>query len=605
MKKRILSAAAALIIALLCAFQVSANEIADVVIGEREVQSWIDGELTKTAGETAEWYVIALAQSGKYDFSSYKSALLNYLKNNKVYSASSRQKYALALIAVGSDDSYIQTVMNDSIGKQGIMSWIFGLHLLNNGYKSDSHTTESVIDKILSLQKQDGGWAVSGTASDVDTTAMAVCALAPNKENAEVKSAVDKAVDLLSERQCADGDFKSYGIENLESTAQVLTALSALSIDAETDKRFIKDGNTVFNGIRKYALKSGGYCHTVGGEFNHNATSQALYASVAYDRFKSGKSPLFILDLRNRQSSESNEPASAATTGNAANEIKTTAPKTSVKPVNQNKTEKITKAAAAKADKTAAENAKKEANNKPAAAYRTENSSVGQVSQSAAKHTSKRKDKRAEKTASKRTQQRTAKTVLSESTPTASSDSAPKKSSGGYKPYFIAAIAAAVVIGAIISRKKPKNIIFIVLLGAAAAAFIMLTNFESAKSHYSDVPKNGNSSVSIEIRCDAVAGKEDFIPEDGIILEKTEVLISDGESVYDVLKDAAAQNKIQMETSGSGGSVYVEGLANIYEFQFGSASGWVYTVNGERTAKSSSEYILSPDDAILWEYTIK
>ena len=107
------------------------------------VQNWISSSLAANAGVSSEWYILALSQSGSYDFSAYQTALKDYLNNNKVSSASSRQKYALAFIATGSADTYISDVMENSIGKQGVMSWIFGLHLLNNGYTSEDFGNEN------------------------------------------------------------------------------------------------------------------------------------------------------------------------------------------------------------------------------------------------------------------------------------------------------------------------------------------------------------------------------------------------------------------------------------------------------------------------------
>lgn len=59
------------------------------------------------------------------------------------------------------------------------MSYIYGEHILNNGYTSASFTQESVAESIISMQLSDGGWAIMGNYSDVDVTAMAVQALAP------------------------------------------------------------------------------------------------------------------------------------------------------------------------------------------------------------------------------------------------------------------------------------------------------------------------------------------------------------------------------------------------------------------------------------------
>lgn len=252
---------------------------------------------TQNAGISAEWYVIALRQYGWTDFSNYETALLSYLENTQVYSPASRQKYALALLAVGSENEYIQNTLNDSIGEQGIMSWIYGMHLLNNGCVSDIHTLQEVKDMILSLQLTDGGWAVTGATGDVDVTAMAVQALAPSYEtDGAVKNALDKALTFLSSQQLTDGDYASYGAGNPESTAQVMIALSALDIDCTKDSRFIKEGKTLFDGIEKYQLPDGSYCHQQDGTSNETATAQVLCAMVSYVRMNNGQSGLYLLD---------------------------------------------------------------------------------------------------------------------------------------------------------------------------------------------------------------------------------------------------------------------------------------------------------------------
>lgn len=265
--------------------------------GVGNIQQWIDGALTKNAGATSEWYVLALGQSGEYNFTSYVKALKEYLNSHTVSSATSRQKYAIALAATGSTDSYISSVMEETIGEQGIMSWVYGLHLLNNGYVSSKETVATVKDKILSLQLADGGWAIMGTNGDSDVTSMVIQALAPyyNKDT-EITAAVDKALTLLSSCQLEDGDYAGYGVANLESTAQVITALSSLGIDGEKDSRFIKNGNTLFDGLRKYQLTDGSFCHELDGGYNDNATVQAFYAMVSYTRMMEGKSGLYILD---------------------------------------------------------------------------------------------------------------------------------------------------------------------------------------------------------------------------------------------------------------------------------------------------------------------
>ena len=262
------------------------------------VQDWIDGDLTNDAGEGSEWYIIALSNYGGYDFSNYNTALNKYLSANEIGSASSKLKFALTYIAIGDKTNpYINEVLGNSIGEQGIMSLVFGLHLLNNGYSSDAYSANGLVGEILALQLADGGFSVMGEYGDVDVTAMTVQALASYYDNnTDVKSTVDGALDFLSARQLENGGYSAYGVENPESTAQVIIALSALDIDACADNRFIKNGNTVFDGISRFLLPDGSFCHKEGGASDATATAQVLSASIAYENFKNGKSSFYVFN---------------------------------------------------------------------------------------------------------------------------------------------------------------------------------------------------------------------------------------------------------------------------------------------------------------------
>ena len=53
------------------------------------------------------------------------------------------------------------------------------------------------------------------------------------------------------------------------------------------------------------------------------------------------------------------------------------------------------------------------------------------------------------------------------------------------------------------------------------------------------------------------------------------------------------------------GSSYVEGIANLYEFDCGEQSGWLYLVNGWSPNYTSDCYLLSDGDAVTWYYTCR
>lgn len=131
---------------------------------------------------------------------------------------------------------------------------------MNNGLQSKEYTSEDLTGDILSARLSDGGWAITGTVSDVDVTAMAIQALAPQyADNAEVRNAIDAALSLLSARQLENGGFQSYGKENPESAAQVITALSSLGMDAAQTESFIKNGRSSLDAMLDFRLETGAF----------------------------------------------------------------------------------------------------------------------------------------------------------------------------------------------------------------------------------------------------------------------------------------------------------------------------------------------------------
>ena len=99
--------------------------------------------------------------------------------------------------------------------------------------------------------------------------------------------------------------------------------------------------------------------------------------------------------------------------------------------------------------------------------------------------------------------------------------------------------------------------------------------------------------------------KKEYVPDNGVILSTTTVTFTEGESVFDVLQRVCCDNGIQMEASRSPkyNSAYVEGIANLYEFDVGEGSGWMYKVNGWFPNYGCSRYQLKDGDVVCWEYT--
>ena len=99
--------------------------------------------------------------------------------------------------------------------------------------------------------------------------------------------------------------------------------------------------------------------------------------------------------------------------------------------------------------------------------------------------------------------------------------------------------------------------------------------------------------------------KRELVPEDGWILKPMTVTFYEGESVFNVLQRTCKQQKIHMEFSNTPiyNSAYIEGINNLYEFDVGNLSGWMYRVNDWFPNYGCSRYLLQDGDVIEWVYT--
>lgn len=99
--------------------------------------------------------------------------------------------------------------------------------------------------------------------------------------------------------------------------------------------------------------------------------------------------------------------------------------------------------------------------------------------------------------------------------------------------------------------------------------------------------------------------KTELVPEDGWLLEPTQVTFYEGESVFHVLRRTCKQQKLHMEFKDTPmyNSAYIEGIGNLYEFDCGEQSGWMYAVNDWYPNYGCSRYQLKDGDVIDWRYT--
>lgn len=304
-----------------CAFGASYTDL-DRIYEETGAYLQSQGDSLTVGSVGGEWNVIGLARAGLDIPSSQKNQYLQkvkeYIKENvdekgklDPNRSTEHSRIILALTALNEDPRNIAGTDLlyalgdfDYVTRQGLNGPIWALIAFDSGdYEVPQNRTaenkvtrELLIDYIVENACEGGGWTFMGDTADPDMTAMAIQSLAPyysTKE--EVKTAVDRGLSVLSLLQDESGAYVSYGNLNVESTAQVLVALSSLGIDGTKDSRFIKDGNTLLDGIAQFYVEGGGFKHILEGERDGMATEQSYYALVSYNRLQEDETPIWIM----------------------------------------------------------------------------------------------------------------------------------------------------------------------------------------------------------------------------------------------------------------------------------------------------------------------
>ena len=302
------------------------------------VLSYLKAKVTNpiVGSVNGEWAVLALARGGALS----EEAKAAYLANldtalqggTSINKYTDYQRVTLALSSLGIDASRYGSASRDltaaygsylaadqrSQENQTLMADIFALIALNSKpYKGDQ---SNYVDALCQAALTGGGWnfAEGATTADVDTTAMAIQALAPYySTSSQVKAQVDAALTWLKRKQdTATGAFPGFdGTVSTSSTAQVVTALCALGQDPTGTQWTVGSVNPVQGLTLYYIADTGAFGESSASAANQLATEQAAYALVAYQRFRAGSKSLY--DMRDAfgsggETSEAQELVAAA-----------------------------------------------------------------------------------------------------------------------------------------------------------------------------------------------------------------------------------------------------------------------------------------------------
>lgn len=120
-------------------------------------------------------------------------------------------------------------------------------------------------------------------------------------------------------------------------------------------------------------------------------------------------------------------------------------------------------------------------------------------------------------------------------------------------------------------------------------------------------------TCTLTVRCDSILAhidwldpeKAELVPADGVLFPTATVTFYEGESVFHVLQREMKKAGIHLEFTNTPvyNSAYIEGIGNLYEYDCGELSGWMYQVNGWFPNYGCSRYQLQAGDDVQWLYT--
>jgi LPXTG-motif cell wall-anchored protein len=270
-----------------------------------------------TKQKIGDWEAISLKQLGKPIPAGYLESVKQTVKDKqgKFHSITDAERYTMGILAAGGDPTNIVgynlvgAIYNGDVTKQGLNGVAYALIALDSAtFKVPDTavwTREKLVKQLLDKQNKDGGWTwdITSTTSDLDTTAMVLTALAPYKNQTGAKASVESAIKYIT------AQFAASKINNSSTAAQIIIALSALGIDANSTQFAVNNMSLVQyllnfqNNSGVASLRGGfGYTDTNSDPFS---TAFGIQALAAYNLFKEGKGSLYTLPLA-QQKTETN-----------------------------------------------------------------------------------------------------------------------------------------------------------------------------------------------------------------------------------------------------------------------------------------------------------
>lgn len=285
--------------------------IAEYRTMQAETGQWILDNVDPSTGLGVEWKALGLARNrtpgAEQWLATYYDSLVDDVvtANGNLGAATEYERIILAVTAIGKNPADVGghnllEGLADLDKMQLSNQRIFGLLALDSkNYEipevegvTNPTTRQALVDLTLDAEIDGGGWAFFGNTPDPDMTGMTMQALAPYKDQPEVAAALERGVGVLADIQKDSGAFASFN-ETVESTVQVIAALTPLGIDPDTDPRFIKDASAA-SAVTNFYIDGGGFWFNTPSETrNSMSTEQGFYGVADFLRFVDGENSLY------------------------------------------------------------------------------------------------------------------------------------------------------------------------------------------------------------------------------------------------------------------------------------------------------------------------
>ena len=328
------------------------QESGKLIVSDSDVDVSVSGKNPKTQADTLldniaksyvnksdDWRIMEMAAYARYNpntaYKTSSDAKQNYINTVTTAIDSGKTAYGnisdtdidkaiIALTSIGGDATKIYRVNDNtpisaveklnSINKS-TSAWRapYTLAAYNQKEYATESYEESLINALLTAQKDEGCWDEYNMP--IDSTANVIAGLSFYKDRDDVSRAIEKGISYLSGQQKPSGAFDGgYGV-NSNSTAMVVVALAAVGVNPDTDARFIKNGNSVLDGLLSFALMdNSGFGYQDNTTLDMSATEQSFRALIAASQIMTTGDAYNIYDFSGNEVSPVRETGSGTVT---------------------------------------------------------------------------------------------------------------------------------------------------------------------------------------------------------------------------------------------------------------------------------------------------